>query len=436
VNAPALSTRRVTDFVWLGQAPWRASAGRAAPRPEDASSLWGQFALHERDDAGGHVLARDRLGVNKLFFALTASGEVDSSNFLFDLLQRGHRLGDVWSVPSGHALALSPSRGEYRLHRHATLDFAESDEQALVAGIRAALATTFERLATLLAGRRLFVTLSGGLDSTTVAMLAREHLGEFTAVTFAMEGGGGESDDLRHARLAARGAGVPLEVVTATPDELAELLDLVLLHGQDWRDFNVHCGLVNAAIGRRLRERLGPDGGSPAPVLLTGDSMNELMADYRPVVYKGVEYYGLPRLAGAQLRRFLVSGLDAGDREVGIFNAFGLDTVQPYALAAEAYAAVPGERLEDPRAKQELVRLVMGARIPEAIYARPKLRAQVGSHDVGGTLAAIADRGIDAAALRRRFADLLGVEERELGALIRGGRYRFSLQAPWEAAQA
>ena len=433
MSAPALTTRRVTDFVWRDGRPWRGPGdGRAAERPEDAAALWGQFALHERDGAGGHLLARDRLGVNKLFFALTETGEVDSSNFLFDLLQRGHRLGAVWSVPAGHALALAPARGEYRLHRHAALDYAETDGEALVEGIRAALVATFERLAALLAGRRLFVTLSGGLDSTTVAMLAREHLGEFTAVTFALEG---DSDDLRHARLAARAAGVPLEVVTAAPDELAELLDLVLLHGQDWRDFNVHCGLVNAAIGRRLREQLGPDGGSPAPVLLTGDSMNELMADYHPVVYKGVEYYGLPRIGGGQLRRFLVSGLDAGDREVGVFNAFGLDTVQPYALAAEAYARVPAQRLEDPRAKQELVRLVMGDRIPEAIYARPKLRAQVGSEDVGGTLAAIADRGIDAAALRRRFAGLLGVEEHELGALIRGGRYRFSATAPWEGAR-
>ena len=433
MSTPALTTRRVADFVWRDGRPWRGPAdGRAAERPEDAAALWGQFALHERDGTGGHVLSRDRLGVNKLFFALTEAGEIESSNLLFELLQRGHRLGSVWSVPSGHALALAPARGEYRLHRHAALDYAEADGEALVDGIRAALDATFARLAELLRGRRLFVTLSGGLDSTTVAMLAREHLGEFTAVTFAL---GGDSDDLRHARLAARGAGVPLEVVTATADELLELLDLVLLHGQDWRDFNVHCGLVNAVIGRRLRERLGPDGGEPAPVLLTGDSMNELMADYRPVLYKGVEYYGLPRINGAQLRRFLVTGLDAGDREVGVFNAFGLDTVQPYALAAEAYARVPAHRLEDPRAKQQLVRRVMGDRIPEAIYARPKLRAQVGSQEVGGTLAAIADRGLDASALRRRFAGLLGVEERELGALIRGGRYRFSAAAPWEAAR-
>jgi hypothetical protein len=168
-------------------------------------------------------------------------------------------------------------------------------------------------------------------------------------------------------------------------------------------------------------------------VLLTGDTMNELMADYSPVTYRGVEYYGLPRVDGQALRRFLIAGLDSGDREVGIFNAFGLDTIQPYALAAETFAAVPWSWLEAPQAKQELVRRVMGDRVPEAIYRRTKTRAQVGGEGAaGGTLAAIVDRGCDGARLRRRFAELLGVDEDALRRLIRGGHYRFSAQAPWE----
>jgi len=438
MRAPPVSTRGVTDFVWRDQVPWREPS--APLRLEDTGRLWGQFALHRSDGAGGHVLARDRLGVNKLFFTVTPDGEVLSSSFLFDLLQRGHPVEQVWSVPSGHAVALSPARGEYRLHRHASLDFgAEAAEPDDVARrIRDTLAATFERLAAVLRGRRVFVTLSGGLDSTVVALLAREHLcaGELTALTFALRGDtrADAGGDLGFARVAARAAGAHLEVVSPSPDELVELLDTVLLHGQDWRDFNVHCGLVNAALGRWLREQLGDDRGQPPPVLLTGDTMNELMADYSPVVHRGVEYYGLPRVPAGRLRRFLVAGLDSGDREVGVLSAFGLDVIQPYALAAEAYAAVPGPQLELPLARQELVDRVMGSRVPPAILARPKVRAQVGGASAeGGVLAAMVDRGLDGDRIRRRFAELYGLEQRQVARQIRGGLYRFTAEAPWEA---
>ena len=94
------------------------------------------------------------------------------------------------------------------------------------------------------------------------------------------------------------------------------LIDPVLMYGQDWRDFNVHCGIVNLAIARAIRAE-HHDGARP--LLLTGDGMNELMADYSPVIHNELEYYSLPRLPPGRLRRFLVQGLDAGDREVGIF---------------------------------------------------------------------------------------------------------------------
>ena len=237
--------------------------------------------------------------------------------------------------------------------------------------------------------------------------------------------------DLTFARLVAEHARIPLEVVRASSDEVVELLDAVLVYGQDWRDFNVHCGLVNAAIGRALCTRAGDAAGSPRPVLLTGDTMNELTADYAPVVYRDARYYALPRLPMERLRRVLVSGLDTGDREVGIFNAFGLDVIQPYALIADALIAVPATALEIPRAKQELVRAVMGDRVPAAVYERPKVRAQAASPEVGGTLAALADRGIDGTRLQHRFAELLGIDVRELPGLIRGGRYRFTPVRAW-----
>jgi asparagine synthetase B (glutamine-hydrolysing) len=409
------------------------------PPPLDApASRWGErrghFALHLTGPDDQHLLARDVLGVNKLFFAVTPEGRLDVANYFIDLRRLGHPARRIWSVPSGHLVRLSPSRQTLTLEKHSTLPFAEDDGptdlERHAATIRARLEETFRALAPRLRGRPLYVTMSGGLDSTTVAVLAREFVGELVGVTFRVEGPEDTRDDLHFARRVAERLGVRLEVVTVPAQALLDAVDPVLLHGQDFRDFNVHCGLVNAALAAALGRR---HAGGPRPVVLTGDTMNELVADYTPVEYGARQYYGLPQLSVGKMRRFLVNGLDSGDREVGIFAHHGVDTIQPYALCPEVYCALPGPLLGEPGAKQRLCRLVMGERVPDFIYDRPKVRAQVGSSEkVGGTLAALVDQGIDAAELERRFCRLYEMDPRELRSWIRAGYYRFTPAYPKE----
>jgi asparagine synthetase B (glutamine-hydrolysing) len=427
------------------------------------SKISGHFAAHERI-AGEDVLARDALGVNKLFFAV-GSGGVESSNYFIELVKKGHAPKHIWSVPSGHQVRVSPGERKLQLEKFSTLTFADN-EPALdhelpehAARIVGRLENTFARLKQVLAGRPLYVTLSGGLDSTTIAVLAKQYLGPFTAITFAAKENAGaakseQGSDLYFARKVAEELGVPLQVVEVPARELPDLLDEVLLYGQDYRDFNVHCGLVNAALARAIAASAGSSGvgsssaGSSSagssgagssgvgssgarPCVLTGDTMNELTADYTPVQYGDAQYYALPDLSPGRLRRFLVAGLDTGDREVGIFAHHGVDTVQPYALCADAYASLPGGFLDKPGAKQQLARLMLGERVPSFIYSRPKVRAQVAdSNQVGGTMAALLDRGIDAEALMRRFCDLFQFEPQELKRWIRAGVYRFTAAFP------
>src|SRR5919197_142213 len=106
------------------------------------------------------------------------------------------------------------------------------------------------------------------------------------------------------------------------------------------------------------------------------------MVDYTAVRYHGHDFYRLPRLSPARLRRFLVAGLDAGDREVGVLRYFGVDVIQPFAMCAAAYAALPARFLESPHAKQRLVREIMGDKVPGYVYSRPKTRAQAGGSNM------------------------------------------------------
>lgn len=429
---------QVSNFIWVGDQPARESEFSTA----DAlcpvlPKISGQFAIEIEKKDGSYVLVRDPLGVNKLFFAVE-EGSIESSNFLMNLVVRGHQLEEIYSVPSGHSITIDPARRTLKLSKYSKLSFNENgsnlrsiEDYAL--DIRERMAEVFSRLRKALAGRPIFVTLSGGLDSTTIAAATREYLGEFTAVTFAMDHGDGDaasSEDLHFAKRVAADLGVPMETILATPEDVESLLDVALVYGQDWREFNVHCALVNAKIASYLAERYVSKG-SKRPVILTGDTMNELMADYSPVMFRGKEFYSLPRLPPQKLRRFLVSGLDAGDREVGIFSYYGMDVVQPYAMLVDVYASLPAAYVQKADAKQCLVRKVMGNKIPAEIYGRPKVRAQVGgSQEVGGTLRALIDAGLTDDRLRQRFAELFNCVEDARDRLIQAGYYRFTSTFP------
>jgi asparagine synthetase B (glutamine-hydrolysing) len=356
-----------------------------------------------------------------------------SSNYAYTLIELGVPFESLYSVPQGHRVVLDVASGGYRLEQYTTLpygdpDAAMTDLPGHARRVRAALDTVFDRLRTRLAGRQVLVTMSGGLDSSTITALAREHIGDIRGITFSTKDSSpSQQSDLHFARMMAAHCGVPLEVVEVDPASVVELVDGVLIDGQDFRDFNVHCGLVNAALARQL----AGSGSAAQPVVLTGDAMNELVADYTPVAYGGSTFYGLPQMSKGRLRRFLVSGLDTGDREVGVFGRRGIDLIQPYTLCAEAYTTLPGGFLDDAAAKQNLARLVVGTQIPAPIYDRPKVRAQVGTSDkVSGTLAALVDAGLDQPALLARFAKLFRTNERGLKGFMRGGLYRFTHKLP------
>jgi asparagine synthetase B (glutamine-hydrolysing) len=247
-----------------------------------------------------------------------------------------------------------------------------------------------------------------------------------TAVSFDLARPGKRpSQDRIVAERLAGDLGLPLLQATVSQDELFANIDTVLLEGIDWRDFNVHAALVNAALAAAIDDSLRP--GDPASALvLTGDLANEFLVDYHPERYGATTYYELPRLSSAALRTSLVRGLDTCHREIGVFAAWGLSVVQPYAVAADAYLALDAGLLEHEDRKQRLCREVFGSLLPDYVYSRPKTRAQVGDSNLdGGVLAACVDRGFDGAWLQRRFARLHSISDANaLARFIRAGRYR------------
>jgi asparagine synthetase B (glutamine-hydrolysing) len=424
------SLLRVDSFYWDGGS-FRPPVDLAGePAAGTLPRLRGQFALAA--EAGGEVvLARDRLGINKLFLAIQDCKRVLVSNYLADLVARGVPAQAAYSVPAGHLLRLDLARERLSLHRYAAIRPAETAGTPLAEiarTIRQRLDLWMSRLATGLGARPVCVCLSGGLDSSLIAALAAKHFPHVTAYTYGFAGRT-ESDDVRHARRVAAFLGIPFRRVPASAADLLAAVDEALCYGQDFRDFNVHCAIVNVILARAMA---GDATAGTRPLALTGDLMNEFLADYTPVQYQGREYYTLPRLDPGRLRSALIRGLDAGDREVGVFNHHGIDVIQPYGLVVDEYLRLPGAFVADQRCKQVLVREIAGDLLPAFLFDRQKVRAQIGtSGEPTGILPVLADARRDAAWLRAAFCRLFSIQEEAfLQEFVRLGVYRFPDRFP------
>jgi asparagine synthetase B (glutamine-hydrolysing) len=419
----------ITNFCWSGDAYHNAPQPIAPPSSLSAPPQ-GRFAFAVPAADGGVLLARDRLGLNKLFVAIHESGTVVAANYLIDLVRRGVPFESIYSVPAGHLVRIAPTLNQIEVTRAGQV----RDRSAAAAGsvdevardVRAALELWLSRLAGQFGNRPVCICLSGGLDSGLLAALARQYFSDLTAYTYSFAGRGmGVSEDAVYAERLARALHIPFRLIPATASDIHGAVDAALCYGQDWRDFNVHCGIVNEIVARAIRDDADRRGG-PLPLVLTGDLANEFLADYAPVAYGSEEFYKLPRMQPFDLRRMLIRGLDSGDREVGIFNRHGLEVVQLYGLIVNEYHRLPPAFIGGTKSKHALVRKIAGDLLPDFLFMRPKVRAQVGDSTAQtGILPLLIQRGHGADWLRRTFCRLFNIENAAfLDRFIRGGRYR------------
>jgi asparagine synthetase B (glutamine-hydrolysing) len=405
---------------------------------EITTGLRGAAAWAQGDDAAEWRLGRDPLGINKLFWVRDPDGTIVIAARPRRLVDLGYAFEGVQAVPSGVAIELGRSSRDPIERSITPASWFETDAaghrsiEAIGSEIRGSLTGYLEAIQSALRPGQVFVCLSGGLDSSGIAALAREVFPAVVAVSFDLRRPSGSlSEDRAAGARVAADLKMPLLDVTVTEEALLDHLDSVLVEGIDWRDFNVHAALVNAALAQAIAESANTE---DSAIVLTGDLANEFLVDYEPESYRGTTYYRLPRLRPAALRASLVRGLDTCNREIGIFAAYGLRVVQPYAVAVDAYLSLPEDFLLLGDRKQALSRTIFGTLVPEHVYSRKKVRAQVGSASGGGVLALCLDRGIDPAWLRNRFSLLHGVEDMaELDRFMRAGRYRSGVPSLPEA---
>lgn len=274
------------------------------------------------------------------------------------------------------------------------------------------------------------VCLSGGLDSSLIAALAQQHFANVAAYTYTFDDPTGQlSPDAIAAQRLASWLGMKHHLVTAEENKILDMVPRALRFGQDWRDFNLHCAIVNELLAEAIATETSPAG---QPVLvLTGDLMNEILGDYTPLHYRGSEYYSLPNIAPDLLRISLVRGLQCGDREVGVFAARNIIAIQPYEQICDDLLPIPSNLT-----KRDVIGALAGDLLPPESYDRPKARAQIGGPTPqSGILPLLVDSERRGDRLEDEFCDAIGIPDRpSMRGRIRTGIYRFPSQFPPEAA--
>lgn len=396
----------------------------------------GQYA-YAWDYAGEVRMVRDPLGLNKLFWAESDNGQIVASSRIDSLLERRVPLDQIRSVPPGHAVSIRP--GSTPDTQGADLATTETGDPFDLLSFQTAVRTELEKYLDYICdrfkGSTFVVCLSGGLDSTLVTCMASKRIPNVVTTCFsyltdegfrqwlsgcAMQDLPDISDDFKSAVEIAKKLNVPLIPVFRSKSSVAAHIRTATRLCQDWRDFNVHCAVVNLFLAQDLRSAFP----NRPVVVLTGDLMNELICDYHEEFVEGAMYYRQPRIPLPQKRRFFIRGLDAGAREIGVFNAFGLTLIQPFACVADQYLKVPSETLGQADAKMHLNGNLVSADVLQ-IGGRVKQRAQVGGVD-GGTLGVFHRLGLRQDDLYRIWVD--GVPDALRGSdpsdLIQFGRYR------------
>jgi asparagine synthetase B (glutamine-hydrolysing) len=391
----------------------------------------GRFATARRV-GNAVVLARDPLGLNKLYFTIDRERGVVAANYLADLIQAGIPFNTIYAVPAGTSVTIDPHARTIRLDRYHRLPAtpAATDPGRCLEHARHRLSRHIAAAAASYPRDTVAVCLSGGLDSALIAALVRANFASVVAYTYAFDDHTGKlSPDAVGARHLARRLDIPFRLVTADAGNVLSALPRAYRFGQDWRDFNIHCAVVNDILATAIAADLSTTG---TPVLVfTGDLMNELTGDYTTVRYRGQDFYALPSIPPHHARVSLVRGLQCGDREVGIFARHGLVTIQPYSQISDQLLQLPAVL-----PKQRIIRALAGTLLPDESYERPKARAQIGApHATTGILPLMADSGRTGTRLEHEFRDALGITGHpSLRGRIRAGIYQFPSQYPAETS--
>lgn len=352
--------------------------------PAAAHRFDGMFAIAIADGPDLY-LARDPIGIKPLYYARDGERLVFASELkAFDGIFTGVR-----EFPPGTWFHTS-----HGFHPYYTVPDRVPEPMALDRRLRLLRETLEQAVAKrMMSDVPLGAFLSGGLDSSLIAAIARPHVDELHTFSVGVEGSG----DLEAARVVARHLDTVHHEYVITPEQVRRELPQIIYHLESFDQ-----DLVRSAIPCYFTSRLAAE---HVKVILTGEGADELFAGY--------SYYrdlGDPAALHAELRRSVCSlhnvNLQRVDR---LTMAHGIEGRVPFLDVdlIELAQTIPTElklfeREGRPSIEKWVLRKACEDLLPHAILWRDKLQFDEGS----GTVDIVAEalQGLMSEAQARRYA--------------------------------
>ena len=340
------------------------------------------------------LLARDRIGIKPLYYAKRSQdGGAETLYFASELKALTPLTGDIKEFPPG---TLYDSEGGfhtyYQVPDRSPLALDSADH---LRRVRETVEAAVKKR--LLSDVPLGAFLSGGLDSSIIAAVARRHMPELHTFSVGIEG----SRDLEAARRVARHIGSIHHEYVYSADEVIEALPEIIYHLESFDQ-----DLVRSAIPTWFCARMAAD---EVKVILTGEGADELFAGY--AYHKGIGDY---RALRSELRRSVTRlhniNLQRVDRmtmrhaieaRVPFLDSEVIEMAQTVPPELKLHGDGGGRRIE-----KWILRKAFEDMLPPDILWRDKEQFDEGSGMVD-LLPAVLERtaaGIDAEAYQARFA--------------------------------
>ena len=149
------------------------------------------------------------------------------------------------------------------------------------------------------------MALSGGLDSTIILDKAKKYFQSNTyAATCSLQKNKASklTEDMIHAENISKELKVQHIKILFDEKFVIKNLNKILYTSQDWRDYNVHCAVINYVLAQNIKKKFN----LKKTVLITGDFMNEYFADYEEEKFEGKTYYKQLRTNQKIRQRFFI----------------------------------------------------------------------------------------------------------------------------------
>jgi asparagine synthase (glutamine-hydrolysing) len=325
--------------------------------PECVKLLQGMFAfaIMKGDEL---FLARDPLGIKPLYCGNGKNGFF----FASEIKALAVATDEIYEFPAGHWYHSKMGWRAYYEVNPTSLEL-ETEDDAIEA-IRQVLQHSVQLR--LLADVPVGVSLSGGLDSSIIAMLASKEIPDLLSFAVGMEG----SEDLKAARKMADILGTRHHERIYTEKEILAVLPQVIYHLESFDPALVRSAIPNYFLAELASQYV--------KVILTGEGADEIYAGYEYLS----SYHGAQELQEEMINITAAlhnTNLQRADR---IPMAFGLEARVPFLdvrSVALGLSLPPEWKFHKDRPAKFLLRQAFATDLPEEIANRPKQKFSVGA---------------------------------------------------------